>query len=125
MKIGVLSICLLCLLGTPGFAKEQPEFHSAKVISQNISSEDRGYAVIPIGTSLAGVPISRRSDIVVVETSKARLTLSEMGHKFIVLPVNGTIEIYQDGNQLIVLDSNKKKHKFALVHMETLQKDGN
>ena len=126
MKRAVLSICLLCL-GLPSFAKDPQATHPAKVISQDIGSEDHGLAVMPIGTMIAGVPITRTHNIVVIETPKYRLTLSEIGRKFVILPVNETIQVSQEGDQILVLDSKKKKHKFAVVHAEKLpspQNDG-
>ena len=114
VAIALLSFCL------PAFAKKEPELHPAKVISQNVGSSGNGVAVVPLGNMVAGVPINRRSDIVVVETGKYRLTLSEVGRNFIVLPVNDTIQVYQDRNWIIVLDSQKKKHRFVVVHMEAI-----
>jgi hypothetical protein len=111
--------CLLCL-ALPVFAKDQPELHTVKVLSQEIGVADNGIAVMPVGTMLAGIPIRRRSNIVVVETSRYRLTWSELGNKFVVLPVNGTIQCYQDGGWYIVRDSAGKKHKFGLVHTKVL-----
>lgn len=119
MKRAVLSICLLCLC-LPAFAKDVPATKPAKVISQNIGSEDHGIAVMPVGSVLAGIPITRTHDIVVIETARYRLTMSEIGRKFIILPVNETIEVSQEGNQIIVLDAKKKKHKFEVVHAEKL-----
>jgi hypothetical protein len=77
---------------------------------------------MPIGTMMVGVPITRRSNIVVVETANQRLTWSEQVTRRgpVVFPVNETIQFCQDGNWFIVFDSNRKKHKFGLVHMEGL-----
>jgi hypothetical protein len=106
----------------PAFGKEVP-LETAKVISQNIDSYNAGTAAMPIGTMVVGVPITRRSNIVVVETAHHRLTWSEVvtGRGPVILPVNETIQFFQDGNWFIVLDSNRKKHKFSLIHMEALQ----
>ena len=117
----VFALALLCFC-VPAFAKKHHEFQSAKVISQNIKSYNNGVAIVPLGTMVAGVPINRRSNIVVVETDKYRLTWSEVGRKAIVLPVNETIQFYRDGDWFIVLDSKEKKHKFALIHMEAIEK---
>ena len=122
MKALVLCVCLLCSSATL-LAKTQPEVHTAKVISQDVGSYNGGSAVVPVGGMLVGVPITRRSDMIVLETASHRLTLSELitRHGAVILPVNGTVQFYQDGNWFIVLDSAKKKHKFSLVHMETLK----
>ena len=119
MRSKALAFCVL-IIGIPAFAKPKPVMESAKVISQDIGAYRNGVAVMPVGTMLAGVPIVRRSDIVVVQTDKYRLTWSEIGRKFIVLPVNGTVSFYRDKNSFIVLDSEGKKHKFALIHAEEI-----
>ena len=121
MKALFLCACLL-LCAIPLAAKKVP-IQTAKVISQEIGSYNGGAAVVPFGGMLVGVPITRTSDIVVWETASQRLTLSEAITRrgAIVLPVNGTVQFYQDGKWFIVLDSVRKKHKFSLVHMETMK----
>ncbi len=121
----VLCLCIASLLCccASAFAKTHPIFQSAKVISQNIGSYNAGAAAMPIGTMVVGVPIVRTSDIVVIETSTQRMTWSEYikGRRgAVILPVNGAIQFYQDGKWFVVLDANKKKHKFSLVHLEAI-----
>ncbi len=123
MRSRVVVAVVLLPFCVPAFAKKTLEFHSEKVISQNIGSYDNGVAVVPLGTMAAGVPIRRRSNIVVVENAKYRLTLSEVGRNFVVLPVNDTIQMYQDGKWFVVLDSQKKKHQFVLIHVENIQSE--
>ena len=53
----------------------------------------------------------------VVETANYTLQWSESGNKTIILPINGIVEFYRDGNWFIVMDTKHKKHKFALVGM--------
>jgi hypothetical protein len=119
LKPKVLMLCTL-LLTAPAFGKPKPAMEQAKVISQQIGAYKNGVAMMPIGTMVAGVPIMRSSDVVVVQTDKYRFTWSEVGRKFIVLPVNGTIAFYRDKNSFVVLDSEGKKHKFALIHAEAI-----
>jgi hypothetical protein len=128
MSRGCIPWCLLLFSGVaianhPAFAKNQLQFQTAKVVSQEIGSYNGGAAVMPVGGVLVGVPITRRSDIVVWETGSHRLTLSEQmtGRGAVVMPVNETIQFYQDGKWFIVFDAQKKKHKFSLLHMETIQ----
>ena len=111
---------LLLLLSVPAFAKPIRQFESGKVVSQELSSEDGGYAVIPIGTGLVGAPITRRSNVVVVETVTERFTWMEAGRSSIILPVHGTIQFYRDGKWFVILGSSQKKHKFGLMHMEVI-----
>ena len=94
MKTRVLAVLLLA----SAFAiAEQIPLETAKVISQDL-----------------------RHNIVVVETARSRLTWAEVGKEQVIFPVNRTIRFYQDGNWFIVLDSNHKKHTFALVHFENI-----
>jgi hypothetical protein len=120
MKTLLLSLCLVCF-ALPAVAKDHLVFHPVKVLSQSIGTSNDGVAVMPIGSMLAGVPIRRQSNIVVIETTKARLTLSEKGRHFLILPVNGTVECSHKGSWVIMLDSKKKEHKFAVIHVEMLQ----
>jgi hypothetical protein len=119
MKTTILSVALLCIC-LPGFAKDQPVLKPMKVISQEIGAHNGGTAVMPIGTSVVGVPITRRSNIVVIEGATRRVTLSEIGNKFIVLPVNGIVQCYQDKNLIVIPDSSGKKHKFSVLHVEVI-----
>jgi hypothetical protein len=94
MKTRVLAVLLLA----SAFAiAEQIPLETAKVISQDL-----------------------RHNIVVVETARYRLSWAEVGKEQVIFPVNRTIRFYQDGNWFIVLDSNHKKHTFALVHFENI-----
>ncbi len=117
------TIVLLLLCCLPAVAKTAPLFETAKVISQDLSTQERGYAAMPMGTGIMGVPIMRRSNIVVVETATQRITWVEAGRNTIILPVHGTIEFYRDGNWFVVLDAKNKKHKFGLLHLETITGD--
>ena len=121
-KLLVLSACVIFCCA-PALAGKLLPLGSAKVISQEIGSYNNGAAVVPCGNMLFAAPIRRQSNIVVVETAHHSLTWSESprDRSTLVLSVNDTIQFYQDGNWFIVLDSRHKKHKFALVHMETLE----
>jgi hypothetical protein len=119
MKIGfVLPFVFLSICAFAG-GKEN-EMERAKVISQDLNSSAAGTYTAPVGTARVSVPVYRRSNIVVVQTSSYEYQWSESGNKTIILPVNGEIEFYRDGNWFIVLDSKNKKHKFALVGMTAL-----
>lgn len=120
LKPFLLGICLLCFCVQPALAKDHLVFHPVKVLSQTIGTSNNGIAVIPMGSMLTGVPIRRQSNVVVIETSKARLTLSEKGRHFLILPVNKTVQCSHRGKWVIMLDSDKKEHKFAVVHIEML-----
>ncbi|MGD0199144.1 MAG: hypothetical protein ABSD27_00180 [Bryobacteraceae bacterium] len=114
---------LLCFAAASICAAEKKyNWERARVLSQNMHSSPVGAYAAPIGNATIAVPIYRRSNYVVVETDTHRLEWSEVGSSAIILPVNGSIEFYRDGNWFIVLDSKKKKHKFALVGM-TLKTD--
>ena len=119
MKALALIACLCVSLSA--LAKDAPRMRTAKVISQDIGAYNGGAAVMPMGTGLIGVPITRHSNIVVIQTDKARITLSEMANKhFIILPVNGDITFYTDKNVVVIVDGDGKKHKFGIAHLETL-----
>ncbi|MGA7695462.1 MAG: hypothetical protein WCA76_10560 [Candidatus Sulfotelmatobacter sp.] len=108
---------LFVLLPILAFAGDKHEIEHGRVISQDLNSSQAGTYNAPIGTASVSVPIYRRSNFVVVETDTYTYQWSEVGNKPIILPVNGDIEFYRDGDSFIVLDSKHKKHKFALVGM--------
>lgn len=88
---------------------------TAKVISQNLGSEQAGAYAAPIGGGAVAVPLYRRWNVVVVETEQYRYEWHEQGRSAIILTLNDDVRFYRDGNWFIVLDSNNKKHKFALT----------
>jgi len=120
-KLGV--VLPLVFLSVYAFSDEkQHTTEHATVISQSLSSSAAGTYNAPIGNATVAVPIYRKSNIVVVETDDYRFEWSESGNKNIILPVNGSIEFYRDGDWFIVLDSKHKKHKFALIGMTAKSK---
>lgn len=112
-----LAALLPLLLCISAFSEKEHEIEHGIVISQNLNSSPAGTYNAPIGTATVAVPIYRRSNIVVIETEEYRMQWTEAGTKPIILPVNGSIEFYRDGDWFIVLDSKHKKHKFGLAGM--------
>lgn len=122
MKKTVL-VLLIAMVPIVAFSRDKEhEVEHAKVISQSMNSSQAGTYNAPIGSATVAVPLYRRSNVVVVETNDYRFEWSESGNKPIVLPVNGTIDFYRDGDWFIVLDSHHKKHKFGLVGMTAKEK---
>jgi len=77
--------------------------------------------MMPMGTGLVGVPINRHSNVVVVQAENERMTWVEVGNNSIILPVNGSVNFYRDNKWFIVLDAKSKKHKFSMIHMESIK----
>jgi hypothetical protein len=117
LKALVILITAILITATLAFAEKQHNWEQGTVLSQDLSSYNAGAVAMPIGTMIAAVPIARRSNTVVIDARAAKYTWSEIGKNTIILPVNGVISFYRDGNAFIVLDTNHKKHKFALVGM--------
>ncbi len=115
MKSALLALLLCGTNMSICAAEKKHHWESATVISQSLTSSQAGTYVAPVGTAAIAVQIYRRSNYVVVETDTQRLAWSEVGRSAVILPVNGVIEFYRDGNKFIVLDAKKKKHKFVLV----------
>ena len=122
MKSLALLLFLCCSLPVVTAIAETHEMKTAKVISQNIGSYNGGSVVMPMGTGLVGVPITRRENIVVIETASRRATLSDLGNVKhpLILPVNDTVNFYVEGSAVVILDSSGKKHKFGVVHIEAI-----
>lgn len=102
--------------------KKAPACTEAKVLSQEISSQDRGAIAAPLGNTTVALPIATHTNRVVIQTAKSVLEMVEAGDRFIVLPVDDTAEFCEDKDYLVVLDSKKKKHKFVIVGMRSLPK---
>lgn len=118
MKTLALGVALL--LAFPVLAKPH-EWKSCKIVSQNMSSDNGGTAVVPIGGSIAAIPIRRYSNTVVMEANGYRMTLIEKQNRhYLVLAENSSAQFYQDGKWFVFLDIEKKEHKFSLVHLEKL-----
>ena len=95
--------------------KPMPRLEHGIVISQDLSNAKVGAMLVPIGTSIVGAPIYRRSNIVVVKVDNIQYTWAESGKRTIVLLVNAEIEFYREGNWFIVSDSEGNQHKFSLI----------
>jgi hypothetical protein len=120
-RISVKRYLLLIALAASPLCAEQKPTKPAKVIYQDIGSENRGTAVLPLAGGIAGVPITRSTNIVMIETKTYRVTMVEDARKnFIVLPVNGTVQFYEEKERIIILDSKNKKHKFVVTHAEKI-----
>lgn len=114
--------CLLLLLSTTAYAaKTPPVMETATVVSQDLSSNQSGYAVVPIGRGVYGAPLMSRSNEVTVETATQRITWIESPNRHpLILPVNGKVQFYRDNQWFVVRDMKNKKHKFGIVHLESI-----
>jgi hypothetical protein len=118
MKALALGVALL--VASTVLAKAH-EWKTCKIISQNMSSDDGGTAVVPIVGMIAAVPIRRYSNTVVMEANGYRMTLVEKQNKhYLILAENSSAQFYQDEKWFVFLDMAKKEHKFSLVHLEKL-----
>jgi hypothetical protein len=128
-KMRVIACMLLAsLLATASlFGGEKPKWEEATVISQNLGSQPAGAYAAPLGNGTVAVPIYAHSNIVVIDTDHSRLTLTEpnLGGAIIfrrsysstplILPVNGNVQFYRNGDWFIFMDRKHKKHRFSLI----------
>lgn len=119
MLKSALAVLLLASFTVPAFARDH-QMLTARVISQDLNSYNAGVYGAPIGNAVVAVPIQRRSNVVVIESKKYRITMTEVGNKTLIVPVNDTISFYQDGRFVILLDAQQKKHKFAVTNLVSL-----
>lgn len=108
-------LAIFLALATSLFAEKPRNWETARVVSQNLGSERAGAYAAPMGGGAVAVPLYRRWNVVVVETEQFRYEWQERGRTAIILTVNDNVRFYRDGNWFVVLDSNNKKHKFALT----------
>lgn len=117
-----LSACLLGF-GSSAFAKEQPKLQFATVISQNIDYHHGTERQWFMDGNPVEIQTLHGSNVVVIETAKQRLTLTETGFgSFITLLIHGDIKYYVEGKHIVIPDAynNGKKHKFAITHSENI-----
>jgi hypothetical protein len=120
----ILALAGLTLFaGSVTAAKKPIVWESAKVISQDLGSDKSGTYLAPIGTAVVAVPIYNSWNRVTVETADYIYQWSESGNQKIILPVNGEVRFYRDGDWFIVLDSKNKKHKFSIIGMQSKRKN--
>jgi hypothetical protein len=98
-----------------GKDRVQPPMQHGRVLSQDYSSQAAGVYTAPIGTAVASVPLYRTTNDIVIATDRYIYQWREIGRNRLILPVNGEIDFWQEKNLFIVLDTNAKKHKFALM----------
>ena len=112
--LAVLSLLLL-IVSTLALAEKERAWETARVISQDLRTHTGAAYGGPFGPGPMVVPVAYTTNIVVVETKDYRYTWSEHSKKKVVVPVRGMIRFYRDGDYFVVLDTNGKKHKFALL----------
>ena len=111
-------VVALSLAACASQAKEPITWHNAKVVSQDMESSPGGVVAMPIGMAAIAVPITRRSNVIELETSRVRMRLEEgkMSHGPVVLTVNGIVDFYQEkSGWFIIMDFKKHKHRFSLI----------
>jgi hypothetical protein len=108
---------LACILFSVALyaAKKDIVWDHGKILSQDYGSEPAGAYAAPIGTASIAVPLYRRHNTVVIDTGNVIYTWGEIGTRAIILPVNGVIDFYRDGDKFIVLDVKNRKHKFTML----------
>lgn len=113
--------CLLMLtIPLSAIAGKLHQWETAIVISQSLGSTTAGVYGGPLGAGQIAAPINLTSNLVVVETGEYRYTWQEFTrspnwHHFIVLTVNDELKFYREGRWFVVVDSQKREHKFALI----------
>ena len=120
MTLRLTGTVALSLLSLSGSAEKGPE-KAAKVISQELKSLDGGVATTMYGGAIRTVPVTHVSNVIVLETDRYRTTVVEADNKQLIVPVNATVTVYQDGNHVIILDQKGKKYKFSPIHVEQLR----
>jgi len=95
MKIGAI---VAVLLSSALWAEKPQAWETARVISQNLSSEKAGAYAAPLGSGTVAVPLYRRWNVVIVETEQYRYEWQEQGRTPIILNVNEDVQFHRDGN---------------------------
>jgi hypothetical protein len=120
MRRTLIFMVLLGIFAISATAKEHSMQH-AKVLNQQMNSEDNGAVIVPLNGMLVGVPISNWSNVITIESPDGRTisTLRQTDKHPLILNVGGEASFYLDGDKFCFPDSKGKKHTFVLMHMET------
>ena len=88
-------------------AEQSPQWETATVISQKLTSDSNTVAVLTGAHSYVWQEVTRSPD----------------WHRFIVLVHNQTVhdqlKFYRDGQWFVILDDQGEKHKFRLIRAAT------
>lgn len=105
---------LLLLLSTVALAKDRKWFDAHLT---NISDETRdgGVMVMPIGTALAGVPMSVHFVYYRFETDDMLYVLAMKNKKPLNVTLRGTTKLSLDGENGFLLDDGGKEKKLQVV----------
>lgn len=113
----LLGVLLFASLPCLGKHKEK-NWETGKVLSQEITTQDGGIIVAPVGRYVYGVPVTFYSSKMEVRVGGKVLTWRETGRPVLVLTVGEDVRFYRKKGLFIVLDKKGKKHKYELVHAE-------
>lgn len=113
----LLAVAPGCIAGKD---KPQPQWETGRVVSQQLNQSQTGTRTSQRGTRVYTNAIYSSTNSVVVETEKVRYEWVEYGNRSVILPVEGQVNFYRDGDWFIVLDAKQKKHKFSLTGMTTI-----
>lgn len=122
MRRTLIFMVLLGISAVSTFAKEH-ELRHAKVLNQQMNSEDNGAVVVPLNGMLVGVPMTSWSNVITIQSLDGHTTstLRQTDKHPLIMNVGGETSFYLDGDKFCFLDSRGKKHTFVLMHMETRQ----
>lgn len=109
-------LALAILAAVPGFAAA-PQWQHGTVLGQETQSVYSGSYEAWVHGVYVNVPTYRNINTLTVETECYRYVWQEapMFHGNVILPINGTVNFYQDGSSFIIIDIKNRKHKFSIL----------
>ena len=119
----LIAVLILTCFAVPAFCEKPRKMEKAKVVWQNIFTQQNGSALVPVAGMAIEVPLRQRTNFVMIKTEVYQYALQEVTDHFIILPVLGMIEFYRDGKYFVILDEQGKKHKFVVTHILVLNSE--
>lgn len=99
----------------PGNQTGHPVLETGTVVSQQtVTVGSQTYQTLLHGWETR----AKTENVVVVDAGAYRYTWVEMTRRWVILPVNGTIQFYRDKRVFVVTDDENHKHRFGLVAEE-------
>jgi len=119
------TVLIVLLFACPllfGARRQAIVWEQGKVLAQDLGSAQAGAYAGPLAGGVYAVPLYQSWNRITIETETQIYDLTERaGRRWIIVPVNGEIPFYREGNFFILLDTGRKKHKFILTGLRSLE----
>jgi len=112
MKLCISVLAMLLLLGSAVASDRQ--WQDATLVEIRVNQGQNGVAVVPIGTSLYGIPFERWTAFYIFDTATTRYVLNAGRHKPYNLTQRGKNKFAVEGQKAYIIDDAGKEIKLPI-----------